>query len=91
MTTSSKSFRGATKDMSQIKADNPVAAKWLHSLTEQQIRALAHQHGRKGALTRDRTGAFSLDKESLINCLILLPDVQEVAVEMNQREANHGV
>lgn len=64
---------------SQIKAENPVAAKWLHSLSHQQIQALAHQHGVGGTLTRDI--------DVLRDVLIKLPSVQEVAVKMTNRAA----
>lgn len=62
----------------QIKANNPITARWLHSLTFPQIKALAHQHGVKRALTRDI--------DVLRNDLIKLPDVQEIASEFHEKE-----
>ena len=62
----------------RIKIQDPHTASWLESLSGPQVRALSHQHGVDGALTREI--------ETLRGDLILLPSVREVAAGFKVEE-----
>lgn len=62
----------------RIKIQDPRTATWLEGLTGPQVRALSHQHGVDGALTREI--------DPLRGDLILLSSVREVANGFNGKE-----
>lgn len=62
----------------RIQIQDPHTASWLDSLSGPQVRALSHQHGVDGALTREI--------DPLRGDLILLTSVREVAAGFDVEE-----